>query len=190
MGRLSRDTLSWRGTAALALLALAGGLWRWGRRSCEALIEFCQQRLETFQQGWYHRATRPPGQRWQRLQAAPSDAVSSASKLVYCDAGRYPGRHKTRSASRVEVGWCTSNAANQGMAEDSGAVRRRPRQQGFQRQGQCTRHLPGQRHAGRALSEGLVQGLLLGMRPEPGRRTEGLQLRKCWYQLARVPGLR
>jgi hypothetical protein len=50
MGRLCHDSLSWRGTAALALLALAGGLWRWGRRSGEALIECCQQRLKTFQQ--------------------------------------------------------------------------------------------------------------------------------------------
>ena len=40
MGRLCHDSLSWRGTAALALLALAGGLWRWGRRSGEALVEF------------------------------------------------------------------------------------------------------------------------------------------------------
>jgi hypothetical protein len=51
MGRLRHDPLSWRGTAALALLTLASGLWRWGRRSRKALIEFCQQRLKTFDQG-------------------------------------------------------------------------------------------------------------------------------------------
>jgi hypothetical protein len=51
MGRLCHDSLSRCGTAALALLALAGGLWRWGRGSRETLIEFRQQRLKTFHQG-------------------------------------------------------------------------------------------------------------------------------------------
>ena len=51
LGHLGCDTLSWRGTMALALLALACGLRRWRCWRRETLIEFCQQRLETFHQG-------------------------------------------------------------------------------------------------------------------------------------------
>ena len=51
LGCLSCDALSWRGTAALALLALACGLRRGRRWRCETLIEFRQQRLETFHEG-------------------------------------------------------------------------------------------------------------------------------------------
>jgi len=48
LGRLRRDTLSWRRATALALLALACGWRRCWRR--ETLIEFRQQRFETFHQ--------------------------------------------------------------------------------------------------------------------------------------------
>jgi len=46
------------------------------------------------------------------------------------------------------------------------------------------RHVPRQRRGGRTLSEGLLQSPLLRMCPEPGRRTEDLQLwehRDRWH---------
>src|SRR5262245_54727123 len=50
LGRLRRDTLSWRRATALALLALACSRRRWRCWRRETLIEFCQQRFETFHQ--------------------------------------------------------------------------------------------------------------------------------------------